>query len=57
MISFENMELTRSKDERCIYASSEFPIGLTNNGDHIYNTCKFRHKCTLWKIMSLYNYK
>ena len=57
MILPKDMEHTCSKDERCIYASFELPIGLTNDGDSIYNTCKFRHKCTLWKIMNLYNHK
>ena len=53
MISFENMELTRSKDERCIYASSEFPVAGCNDGSSVYDTCKFRHRCALWKAMKI----
>lgn len=57
MISFENMEFIRPKDERCIYASSSFPIAGCNDGSSVYDTCKFRHKCALWIVMSLYNKK
>lgn len=57
MISPEDMEHTCSRDEKCIYASFELPIFFSNDGNNVYNTCKFRHKCTLWIIMSLYNKK
>lgn len=57
MISFENMELARSKDERCIYASSEFPVTGCNDGSVLYDTCKFRHRCALWKAMKIWGNK
>ena len=55
MISFENMELTRSKNERCVYASSEGPLFMDNHYNSIYDTCKFRHSCALWKAMTIYH--
>lgn len=55
MISFENMELTLSKNERCIYASSEGPLCMDNHYNPVYDTCKFRHNCALWKAMAIYH--
>lgn len=57
MISFENMEITSSRNERCVYASHELPVGCSNNGDILYDTCKFRHRCALWKVLKIWRNK